>query len=293
MIRRRYAWERVTLILGLIVPILLAATLSAQLPAGSATSTNESVSDLVDKLTPEQKMQFTDARQAYQGRRYADAAAAFKLLLSQFPGDAILSKYATEAALNSGDVDFALKTIKPVAQANPEDFQATALLTRACAESGDTPCRDAAMAHMLDLHRQGLTPSRMQDYVVEHVKAGGNTVTVFTSLEPWGEYKIYNTATVLDGGGKLLMTITLESSDGDQVLFEKEHPKETAQGMRSFSLDAYRETGLNGNGQRTQTHYTYKFLVGQPSYDAVREAFLDIANGKTKPMSSRSNLVVP
>ena len=76
-------------------------------------------------------------------------------------------------------------------------------------------------------------------------------------------------------------------------MFEIEHPKEAAQGMRSFLLDAYRETGLNGNGQRTQTHYTYKFLVGQPSYDAVREAFLDIANGKTKPMSSRSNLVVP
>jgi hypothetical protein len=294
MIRRRYAWERVTLILGLIVqPILLAATLSAQVPAGPAISTNESVSDLVNKLTPEQKTQFTGARQAYQARRYTDAAATFKLLLRQFPGDAILSKYATEAALNGGDVDFALKTIKPVAQANPEDFQATALLTRACAESSDTPCRDAGVAHMLDLHRRGLTPSRMEDYVVEHVKADGNTVIIFTSLEPWGEYKIYNTATVLDGDGKLFMTITLESSDGDQVLFAKEHPKEAAQGLRSFSLDAYRETGLNGNGQRTQTHYTYKFLVGQPSYDTVREAFLDIANGRSKPMSIRGNLVVP
>jgi hypothetical protein len=64
-------------------------------------------------------------------------------------------------------------------------------------------------------------------------------------------------------------------------------------GLREFTLDAYQETGLNQSGQRTQTHYTYKFFVGQPSYDAVREEFLNVANGKTPPISSRTGLVVP
>jgi hypothetical protein len=63
--------------------------------------------------------------------------------------------------------------------------------------------------------------------------------------------------------------------------------------MRSFSLDAYRETGLNNKGQRTQTHFTFKFFDGQPSYATVRDEFLKVANGTTQPVSSTSGLIVP
>jgi hypothetical protein len=42
---------------------------------------------------------------------------------------------------------------------------------------------------------------------------------------------------------------------------------------------------LNSNGQRTQTHYTYKFFVGQPSYETLRDEVISIADGKTKPLS--------
>jgi hypothetical protein len=77
------------------------------------------------------------------------------------------------------------------------------------------------------------------------------------------------------------------------TLFAKEHPKEASEGIRRFSLDAYRDTGLKSAGQRTQTHYTFQFFVGQPSYDTAREEFIKIATGKAAPISSRSNLVVP
>jgi hypothetical protein len=53
------------------------------------------------------------------------------------------------------------------------------------------------------------------------------------------------------------------------------------------------DTGTNSNDQRTQTHYTYNFFVGQPSYDVVRAEFIKIAGGKATPLSSRENLVVP
>ena len=107
-----------------------------------------------------------------------------------------------------------------------------------------------------------------------------------------GVYKIYDLGRVVDASGKIFLRITIESSDGDQPLFAQEHPKEAERGMRAFTLDAYRESGLNSNGQRTQTHFTYQFYVGQPSYEDVRKAFLDIANGKAKPVSSRTGLVV-
>ena len=71
-----------------------------------------------------------------------------------------------------------------------------------------------------------------------------------------------------------------------------QHPDEAAKGVRMFSLDAYEETGTNASGQRTQTHYTYKFFTGQPPYATIRQEFMDLAGGKSKPVSSRSGLVV-
>lgn len=274
-------------------PIILGAIGLAQATTESPASQIESIEDPVSRLTAQQKQQLDDATKAFKAQRYADALAVYKPLLDQLPGDAVLSKFASEAALNIGDTSFALRTVKPIAQANPNDWQAAALLTRACAESGDTSCRDSGIAHMLDLHRRGVTPQGLQQYIVEHVKVGGNTLVICTSLEPWGYYKVYALGQVLNSEGKIFLRITLESNDGDQSLFAKNHPKEAADGLRSFSFDAYSETGLNSNGQRTQTHYTFKFLVGQPTYETVRKEFVDIANGKSTAMSSRSGLIAP
>jgi hypothetical protein len=46
---------------------------------------------------------------------------------------------------------------------------------------------------------------------------------------------------------------------------------------------------LNDKNQRIETHFTFKFFIGQPSYDTVRESFLSIATGKMSPTSSRTN----
>jgi hypothetical protein len=117
-------------------------------------------------------------------------------------------------------------------------------------------------------------------------------LTIRCSLVPWGPYKVYYLGNVADARGVTFLRISLESSDGDQALFAKQHAKEAAAGIPEFTLDAYRETGLNQAGQRTQTHLTYKFFMGQPPYDAVREEVLNIANGKTSPISSRTGLIV-
>jgi hypothetical protein len=106
--------------------------------------------------------------------------------------------------------------------------------------------------------------SKMEDYVLERVKVGENVTTIRCSLVLWGPYKIYYIGHVADAKGVTFLHISLESSDGDQVFFAKQHAKEAAAGVREFTLDAYRETGLNQAGQRTQTHSTYKYFMGQP-----------------------------
>ena len=264
--------------------------LHGQAPPVPASPHFESQQDLTAKLTAQQKQQFEDAGKAFSGKHNSEALALYKSLLSGLPGDLLLSKFAAESALNTNDTGFALNTIKPVAQANPDDWQAAALLTRACAETGDKACRDSGIAHMLELHKRGITPPRLQQYVVEQVHADGHSLLIYTSLEPWGHYHVYNYAQIFNEAGQLFLRVTLESDDFDQPAFAKEHPAEAAAGLRAFSLDGYRDTGLNSNGQHTETHYTFKLLDRQPPYDTVRDAFLDIAKGDTKPVSSRTNI---
>jgi tetratricopeptide (TPR) repeat protein len=271
---------------------ILAVLLVAYASLDGAAVRSESVQDLVSRLSPEQKALWDQSSQSLNAQQYAAALAAYKQLLEQLPGDAILSKFASEAALNVGDSNFALTTLKPLTAANPDDWQAVSLMARACAESLDSACRDSNMAHLLDLHRRGMTPRSLRQYLLERLKVGDNTLVILPSLEPVGFYKIYDLGRVMDGKGEIFMRITIESGDGDQPLFAKQHPQEAAQGIRGFSLDAYRETGVNGNGQRTQTHFTYRFYVGQPPYELVRQAFLDVASGEATPVSSRTGLVV-
>jgi hypothetical protein len=249
--------------------------------------------DFGAKLNDAQKAKFSEATKAYREGLYADSLTTFKGMLQELPGDAILTKFTVESALNAGETGYALSLIKPIAEADPDDWQATMMLTRACAESGDIAGRDAGMARILDLHNRGIIPASMTEYKVEVVKAGKNRLTINWSLVPWGYYKVYAYGKTVDAEGKLFLSISLESNDTDQPIFAKEHPQEAAKGLRQFSLDAYRETGLNSEGKRTQTHYTFKFFSGQPPYSVVREEFLKIVNGESKPVSSRSGLVVP
>ena len=265
------------------------APLPSPAQSSDAATHVESAQELIARLTPDQKQQYDAAVQNFNGQNYADALVHYKALLKELPTDPILLKFSSESALNTGDTTYALNNLKPVAQANPDDWQAAGLLTRAYAESGDKTDRDAGIAHMIELHKRGLTPPHMQQYLLERVVVGNKTVLIFTSLEPWGHYKIYNYAQIYDEEAHLAQRLTLESNDTDQPLFARQHPKEAAGGARLFSIDGYSDSAASNDGQHTETHATYKFFTGQPSYDTVREMFLSIASAKSTPVSSRAN----
>jgi hypothetical protein len=273
---------------------LLVAPIRAGCQANAATEAHVETGEELDaRLTPAQRQQFDAAKKAQLAKQYAEASANFKALLRDLPGDSLLTKWSSDAALEMGDSAYALGVLKPLVLANPEDWQAVSMLARAAAESGDGQTRNAAMINMGMLRQHGITPPNMLDYVLERMKVGENVMTIRCSLVPWGPYKVYYVGRVADAKGVTFLHISLESSDGDQVFFAKQHAKEAAAGLREFTLDAYRETGVNQAGQRTQTHFTYKYFMGQPPYDTVREEFTNIANGKTSPISSRTGLIVP
>lgn len=273
---------------------LLVAPTRATCQANAATAAHvETEQELDARLTAAQRQQFDAAKKAQLAKQYAEASGGFKALLQEVPGDSLLTKWASDAALEMGDSAAALSMLKPLVMANFYDWQAASMLARAAAESGDTKTREFAMTDMAMLRQHGMTPPNMTQYVLERTKVGDNVMTVQCFLVPWGPYKTYYLGNVADAKGTTFMHMSLESNDADQAMLAKDHAKEAAAGFRLFTLDAYRETGLNQAGQRTQTHSTYKYYMGQPPYDVVREQFLNIANGKTPPISSRTGLVVP
>ena len=267
--------------------------LSAQAISANGASHIETRQDLLAHVTPAQAQEFMNADKAYSAHQFSEALARLKTLETELPDDPLVRKLAASAALQAGDTAVALEQLRPIAQASADDWQAAALLTQAYAESGDKVNRDAGMAHMQDLHKRGLTPPTLKQYTVERVSLGNNTLVIQSSLEPWGPYNVYDFGQVSDKEHTTFLRIIVESADADQPVFANEHPKEASQGLRQFSLDAYRETGLNSSGQRTQTHYTFQFFAGLPSYETVRDAFISVATGKASAISSRSNLIVP
>ena len=255
----------------------------------TAPQQTETVQELVSRLTPPQKAVYDEAAQAFGAMRFPESLTAFKKLLEQLPGDPVLSKFTAEAALNTdGSSSYALTLLKPVAAADANDWQAAALLTRACAETGDSSCRDAGMAHMLELHQKGVIPGNITQYIIERVAVGDNTLVIWTSTVPWGRYKVYDLAQVIDKNKTTVLRLTLESNDIDQVQFANEHPKEAAAGVRRFSYDGYSPGPVNANGQPTQSHSTYEMFDGQPSYTAVREKFITIVKGQQKALTRHS-----
>ena len=148
------------------------------------------------------------------------------------------------------------------------------------------------MEHLANLHRDGVLPARVASYLVERVKVGSNTVAIAMFLEPWGRYGAYAMAELTDGSGKQLERVFLESADFDQALFARENPAAAAKGLRSFSLDGYLDTDTHDQGQHTETHVTYNFYVGQPSYEVLRADLRKIAAGNAKALSSRTGIPV-
>ena len=241
--------------------------------------------------------EFEAAGKAFQAGQYAEALTDFKQLIKQEPGNDTYKKFAAEAALNSGDAGFVLETLPAVEVKHPDDWQARLLLARAYAQTAEvddhTAKRDEELAAVRKLHAVDANSElgKLRDFKLETVHEDGVTVQIFPAFVPWGPYNVHLLARTFDADKQPGLVITLESGDADQALFAEQHPKEAAEGLRSFSLDGYRPGPKDADGQATQTHYTYGFFIGEPAYDAVRAQMLAVAAGKQKPLSSRNNPV--
>jgi len=242
---------------------------------------------------PEQQAQFETAKKAAGAGLWGDALAALKPLHQQLPDDADLTRFTAECALDAGDAAYALAQVEPLVEDKPGNWQERMLMARAYAEMHDAAKRDASLQSLAESYASGRHAklNSVQVFLVERVALAKGHMDLYWSLVPWSPYHIFEMARVFDAAGQQVERLTLESGDGDQPLWAQQHPQQAAQGMRMFSMDGYTDQ-IAANGQHTQTHFTYGFFDGRPSYDAVRDKMAAIAEGKAGPMSSRSGIPV-
>src|SRR5579859_5812875 len=161
--------------------LLLAPTLASSQANASTAGHIEAENELTPRLSQNQRQQFDAAKKSLQARDYKDALTGFKALLHDLPADPLLSKWTADAAIENGDAPYAAGLLKPVVQANFEDWQAVAMLARAAAESGDSHTRDAAMVNMAMLHQHGLN---LPQYTLERMAVGEDAMTILCFLSP-------------------------------------------------------------------------------------------------------------
>ncbi len=250
------------------------------------------------QLSSQQSTDFAQARQLFGQGKFADALTILKDLHDHHPRNAEVAKFAAEAAINTGDYTYAEATLQPIAAADPSDWQARALLARTYAQERKGPERDATLADLKKLH-DNTTDQRFRQltqFMVERVNtANFGKLEIYWSLTPYSVYRIYQFGRVINSEGKRIFLISLESNDSEQPAWAQKHPDLAAAGDRFFSLDGYRdEPRADGQPPTTQTHFTFGFFEnGRPSYDTVRQRMLDIAEGRSRPLSSRTGLPIP
>ncbi len=262
------------LLCGLLV---IQTSLAAQGP----TTRCEQAPGSLGELNGSQKKAFLKSEDMLAAGHYADALRQFRGLLAQLPQNTpverAMSELTAEAALFAGDRAYAITLLKPIEEHEAGDCLARTLLARAYAENGQAAERDAEISALTALREQAPeSPIGKLDFFLleQHSLKSGGTVGIWYALRPWGAMKTHLYAQVLDASGKATLTIQLNSDDGLQVYFKEKHPDLAARGERQFSLDAALPDGTGGAVQ---------FFDGAPTYDAVRERILTIAERAGKP----------
>ncbi len=234
------------------------------------------------QLTQPQRDAFMKSQDTFIAGHYADALGEMRSLLLQLPQNTPAQKAMTErtaeAALEAGERTYAISLLKPIEQLDGADCPARTLLARAYAEGGQSAERDAEISALTQLHQQApKSPAGKLDVFLleQHSLTGGAMVRIWHALRTGGPHNTYLFSEILDSSGGMILRIELDSDNADQVDFRQTHPELAAKGDRRYSLDGFAPNRTSTEG--TMDHALIQFFDGKPSYDAVRERILAIA----------------
>jgi tetratricopeptide (TPR) repeat protein len=160
----------------------------------------------------------------------------------------------------------------------PEDWRVRSKLIQAYQALGRGRERDDERAGLLQLRSvtQDEELRRARKYCRDQFTVGDSQFLVFEFFELEGDWPIRYSFDVLDSSGQRVAarytlgaykTTNAYARDAGQI----------QPGQRMFHLDGYKPGGV---------HETYGFFVGEPDYDTVKSAILQILQGTRQSVSS-------
>jgi hypothetical protein len=265
-------------VFGLALSLSSAYQLSAQQPAAPAdTASQQAHNDPLAELTPENRAHFNKLREAVERGDLTAILANGRILLPVLkPGTArtdAITEVTAQAALETGDTNYALTLIKPLAELPATDWVAAELLARLYAESGNKELRDRQIIHLLDLHSHTSDKDFAEQltFTIQTVKLqSGHAIFVYP-FKPLKPYNVYLSAEIWTNENKMDYRIELESMDVDQAFFKAKKP-----GERRFSIDTFRKNEKNPDWPESQA--LHGFVDGVFDYDMMREQMLKVAD---------------
>jgi hypothetical protein len=268
---------------GLLICVNMALPLPAQQPTSAAdAASHQTNQDPLAELSPENRALFNSLREAAQHGRDIDVVASGKKLLPALSPGTPLADFVTQltgtSALETGETDYALTLMKPLADAHQDNWRVAAVLARLYAESGDKAMRDQQIAHMLALHQQTSDPAfaKLHTFPIQKEALPSGSAVFLYPFEPVGRENSYLIALIYTKEGKLNYRIELESADVDQAFFKPKHP-----GERRFSIDTFRQNATNPNWPESQA--LHGFVDGVFDFDVMRDRMMAVANGEESP----------
>lgn len=164
--------------------------------------------------------------------------------------------------------------------AHPDDAFDIAGLITAYSLTGKTIEANEQREHLRSLAVANRLPKNLS-FVIDKFKDGEQSVEV-TEIFPYTVDKFhYRYIFLISQQGQAPYRIALESDDYDQIMAQELNPQKTgtpAAGQRRYSLDRY----------GTNTHATYKFYDGEPSYETVRSDVKQALAGTLRPKTSQT-----
>jgi hypothetical protein len=270
---------------GLLILFSAAWLLPAQQAATPAgTENNQAQSDPLAELSPENRVLFDAIREAAKSGQDADVLADGKKLMPALKPNSPLADFVTlltaQAAIETGENDYSLALAKPLVDAHPDDWHASALLARLYAENGEKTLRDQQIAHLITLHKQTSDAAFAQLHIfpIQKVKLKSGYAVFLYPFEPLPPHNTYLLALIYTDNAqdKAENHIQLESDDVDQAFFKPKKP-----GERRFSIDTYSESEVNG--KQTESQALHGFIDGVFNYETMRDLMVKTANGEPLP----------
>jgi tetratricopeptide (TPR) repeat protein len=224
---------------------------------------------------------------AFRAHDYKRALSIFNEVTAADPNNIMAHNLAGNCSMDIRDFPAAIQSFQRALQIQPDQPQNLAGLVQSYAQAGMTKERDATLEHLHELSKAGRLPENFS-YVFDSFAVGDRSVLVTEFPQLSGQFHFRYHFNVYDATGKFVSRVALESDDGDQIEWAKQHPKEAAAGGRMFSLDGYR----SASGRFT--HSGYKFYDdGEPPYDRVRADVEKILAGAIKPAGATTTASPP